>query len=298
MTWSALHVASAAATAHALAQRLPFFVDGAAVGSIDRKHLSALRRYPQWLDLRADAVVLHIDMSERNTALEVMNTALRDQGLVRAWRRETFPLLNPGTGAVLALMERAAMRFWGALTLGAHATGFLADAAGNATHLWIAQRSPHKAIDPGLFDNLIGGGVAVGQTPLQALVREGWEEAGLSSAQMQRAVPGRVVRVMRPVAEGFQNERLHSFDLRLEPGEQPVNQDGEVANFQLLPVAPALALAATQAMTVDASLVTLEFALRHRLLPAWEMRGAERQLGASLLGLDRLAASVPFAHSS
>ena len=72
MTWSALHVASAAATAHALAQRLPFFVDGAAAGSIDRKHLSALRRYPQWLDLRADAVVLHIDLRERNAALQAM----------------------------------------------------------------------------------------------------------------------------------------------------------------------------------------------------------------------------------
>ena len=298
MTWSALRVASAAVAARALAQRVPFFVDGANVGCVDRKHLSVLRGYPQWLDVRADAVGLHIDMSQRNTALEVINAALREQGFVRTWRSEIFPLLNPNTGAVLAVMERAAMRFWGALTLGAHATGYLADAWGHPTHLWIAQRSRDKATDPGLSDNLVGGGVAWGQSPLQALVREGWEEAGLSPQQMQRAVPGRVLRVMRPVAEGFQHEWLHSFDLRLEPGEQPVNQDGEVANFQLLPVAQALALAATQAMTVDASLVTLEFALRHRLLPAWEMRGAEGQLDASPHGLDRLAASVPFAHSS
>ena len=284
MTWSALRVASAAVAARALAQRLPFFVDGTIAGCIDRKHLSVLRGYPQWLDLRADAVVLHIDLRERNAALQAMNTALREQGLVRAWRNEIFPLLNPFTGDVLALMERAAMRFWGALTLGAHATGYVADVQGHPTDLWIAQRSPHKATDPGLFDNLIGGGVALGQTPLQALVREGWEEAGLSRQQMQRAVPGRVVRVMRPVAEGFQHEWLHSFDVRLEAGEIPANQDGEVANFQLLPVAQALALAATQAMTVDASLVTLDFALRHRLLPAREMRSAERQLGAHLLG--------------
>ena len=298
MTWSALQVASAAVAARALARRVPFVVDGANVGSVDRKHLSVLRGYPQWLDVHADAVLLHIHMSERNTALEVINTALCEQGLVRAWRNEIFPLLNPLTGEVLALMERAAMRFWGALTLGAHATGYLADARGHPTHLWIARRSPHKATDPGLSDNLIGGGVAFGQSPVQALVREGWEEAGLSPQQMRRAVPGRVLRVMRPVAEGFQHEWLHCFDLRLEPDEKPVNQDGEVASFQLLPVAQALALAATQAMTVDASLVTLEFALRHRLLPVWEMRSAERQLGASLRGLDRLAASAPVAHSS
>jgi 8-oxo-dGTP pyrophosphatase MutT (NUDIX family) len=166
---------------------------------------------------------------------------------------------------VLAVIERAATRFWGSLTLGAHATGYVADAGGRPTHLWIAQRSFTKATDPGLYDNLVGGGVAQGQSPVQALVREGWEEAGMSAAQMQRAVPGRVVRLMRPVAEGFQHEWLHSFDLRLETHEAPNNQDGEVAGFELLPVARALALAAADAMTVDASLVTLDFALRHRL---------------------------------
>ncbi len=284
MIWAALQAASPEVARQALARRVPFFVGEAAVGSVDREHLHALAPYPQWLTLRGSAIVLHTDMTRHGAALAVVNTALRGQGLVRAWRDETFPLLNPATGQPLAHMERAAMRFWGALTLGAHATGYLADAAGRATHLWIAQRSPHKATDPGLFDNLIGGGVAVGQTPLQALVREGWEEADLTEQQMQRAVPGRVLRLMRPVAEGFQYEHLHSFDLRLDPGDNPTNQDGEVANFQLLPVAEALALAATPAMTVDASLVTLDFALRHRLLPLWEMRSAERQLGASLLG--------------
>ncbi len=46
----------------------------------------------------------------------------------------------------------------------------------------------------------------------------------------------------------------------------PVNQDGEVAELRLLPVAQALALASGDDMTTDASLVTLDFALRHRLL--------------------------------
>ena len=36
----------------------------------------------------------------------------------------------------------------------------------------------------------------------------------------------------------------------------------------LLPVADALACAAAGEMTVDAALATLDFALRHRLLPA------------------------------
>ena len=91
-------------------------------------------------------------------------------------------------------MERASARFWGTLTLGAHANGFVADADGRPTHLWIAQRSFDKATDPGKFDNLIGGGVPEGQTPLQALVREGWEEAGLTPDALRAVDAGSVLR--------------------------------------------------------------------------------------------------------
>ena len=63
---------------------------------------------------------------------------------------------------------------------------------------------------------------------------------------------------------------LSSYDLPLPDAVQPHNQDGEVAAFLRLPVAEALALAASDRMTVDAALVTLDFALRHRLLPGDE----------------------------
>ncbi len=56
----------------------------------------------------------------------------------------------------------------------------------------------------------------------------------------------------------------------------PHNQDGEVAGFRCLPLDEALALAAGDQMTVDAALVTLDFALRHALLPARAGRRAAR----------------------
>ena len=75
-------------------------------------------------------------------------------------------------------MERAAARFWGSLTLGAHCNGWVAGPGGRAAMLWIGRRAPHKATDPGRLDNLVGGGVPDGQSPDEALWREGWEEAG------------------------------------------------------------------------------------------------------------------------
>lgn len=264
MAWPAI----AAARAHDPATRVPFFIGGHAAGSVAQAHADALQRWPAWLRMAPGRVELIAADAARDEALATINHTLRREGLVRAWRDETYAIVSLRTGERLARTERAASRFWGTLTSGAHATGYIANEQGRPTHLWIAQRSAHKATDPGLHDNLIGGGVADGQSPFEALVREGWEEAGLKPVQMAAARRGRVIRLHRDIPEGLQLEDLHSFDLLMPAGLVPENQDGEVARFDLLPMAQALALAAGHSVTVDAALVTLDFGLRHGLLTA------------------------------
>jgi 8-oxo-dGTP pyrophosphatase MutT (NUDIX family) len=240
-------------------------------------------------------VALQIEPPRLDAVLAQLNNTLRSLGLIRAWRDEPFALFDPADGTRLATMERAAARFWGSLTLGAHANGYLADASGRPTHLWVAERSPTKATDPGKLDNLVGGGVPLGQTPAEALVREGWEEAGLDAAAMGRASPGSVIELQRPLPDcgglGWQWERLYTWDLRLDPAVQPRNQDGEVAALRLLPVLEAIELAQGEAMTVDAALVTLDFAWRHRLLAAAQ----SDRLRKALLPLQRGATPHFFA---
>lgn len=258
--------------------RVPLFVegDGTPVGSVARAHLDALARWPALIDVAPDAVRLRA-VPDLDARLDEVHAALRDDGWIRAWRDERFTLWQPRTMRPLAAIERAAARFWGTLTLGAHANGYVADDAGRPCALWIAQRSWHKPTDPGKLDNLVGGGVPHGQSPFDALVREGWEEAGLDAATMAAARPGRVIALDCDIAEGLQHEHLHVWDLPLPRDVMPHNQDGEVAALRLVPVDEALALAATGAMTVDAALATLDFALRHRLLDATQhARLAER----------------------
>lgn len=273
---------------HALTQarrqerpRRPFLVDGERVGSVDEAHLSALQPWGRWVEVGAEAVVLAVAPSDRDAVFAEMNHRLRTQGLIRAWRDEPFPLLSPTTGGVMAVFERAAARFWGTLTLGAHCNGWVAAEDGHPQQMWIARRSATKATDPGKLDNLVGGGVPLGQTPWDALVREGYEEAGLSPAQMARAVPGRVIELDRDTPEGRQFERLHVFDLRLDPSEIPCNRDGEVAEWHLWTLPETCEVAATAHMTVDAALVTLEFLLRHQAIPSHvEAQNLARWLGA------------------
>ncbi len=265
-----------AAASRAERLRRPLYLGPHCVGSVAAEHLAALRGLAAALALDDQGVRLPVQQATAVWA--ELNPRLREAGLVQAWRDEVFGVPDPATLQVLATLERAAARFWGTLTFGAHANGVVRDGAGRPTHLWIATRSPHKPTDPGLLDNLIGGGVPFGQTPQDALWREGWEEAGVPLERMQQARAAGVLRLHRDIPEGFQHEWLYAYDLDLPPGWQPCNQDGEVAAFACLPVQEALALACGEGMTVDAALVTLDFGRRHGLL-------ADAGLAQALLAL-------------
>lgn len=277
--------------------RVPFHVLQAgqrlATGSVAVAHLPALARWPEALRVDEQGVLLTLPAAEREAFFAQANQALREAGLIVAWRDETYPVLAIESKQLLATFERAASRFWGTLTFGAHCNGCVLDASGRPAQLWIARRSLSKATDPGLLDNLIGGGVPHGQTPAETLLREGWEEAGLLPHQMSELRAGHVLRVARDIPEGFQLEELSVFDLALPAGLVPSNQDGEVAALSLMSTAEALAHAATEAMTVDASLAMLDFALRHALLPAAQHAGLDAALAALRVGTAELPRSIP-----
>lgn len=282
-----------AATAHDAAARVPFFVlegdEALEAGSVARAHLAALARWPAELRIDAAGVTLQVPAGARDAFFAEANTWLHREGLLVGWRSETYPVDALADRRRLARFERTASRFWGTLTYGAHCNGYVAGADGRPEALWIARRAWSKPTDPGLLDNLIGGGVPADQSPLEAVLREGWEEAGLAPRQMLGLQPGHVLRLGRDIPEGFQREHLSVFDLALPEGLTPLNQDGEVGELQRLPIAEALALAATDAMTVDAGLVTLDFALRHRLLPAAVHEALETAIAGLRIGSTMLA---------
>jgi 8-oxo-dGTP pyrophosphatase MutT (NUDIX family) len=254
--------------------RVPFVLmdeRGPVLGSVAVDHLDALREWPDAFqridgpDGEPRALALRLPAPVRDARLAQVHERLRAQGLIVAWRDEPYPLRDRD-GGEHGTIERAASRFWGTLTLGAHCNGWVADAAGRPSHLWIARRSQSKPTDPGRLDNMVGCGVALGQTPRDAVIREGWEEAGLRPAQMAALVTGGLVDLECDIPEGRQHERLHVFDLELPAGLAPRNIDGEVAEHRLMPVAEALARAAAGELTTDATLATLDFALRRGLV--------------------------------
>ena len=82
-----------------------------------------------------------------------------------------------------------------------------------------------------------------------------------------------LVRMLRDLPEGVQWEQVYVYDLMLPPGFVPRNQDGEVSEHRRVGLAALLDIMSSGAMTVDATLVTLD-ALRRRGWPGTEDRRA------------------------
>src|SRR5436190_17296885 len=88
----------------------------------------------------------------RTAALAVVALRLSAEGALTAWRDEPYPVSAYPNRAPLFELERSAARYFGIHTFAAHVNGLVGD--DDRWQMWLARRSPTKAIDPGLLDNL------------------------------------------------------------------------------------------------------------------------------------------------
>lgn len=193
----------------------------------------------------------NLRLTQNDPALAEVAETLRDSGVLRGWRNELLDIFNDA-GSVLARIERAAMRPLGLATRAVHLNAFTPD--GN---IWIAQRALHKSTDPGMWDTLVGGLIASGETPALALLRESYEEAGLAPTDLaQGKVIGEFV-VSRQVPEGYQVEAVTVTDCVLPAHCQPANQDGEVSLIRTASPAEVLEMIEAGLFTTEAALSVL-----------------------------------------
>ncbi len=200
-----------------------------------------------------------LDLAGRTALLNDLAHRLRDAGLLRGWRNEQLDVRPLDGGAALASIERTACRALGIATHAVHLNGFTADG-----RLWVAQRAPHKGVDPNMWDNLVGGMVSSGEDELLALERESFEEAGFD-LKRHRALRGGLVREQRPIPEGHMVETVQVFDLVLPADFVPKNEDGEVQRFELRTIDAVLDAIERDEFTVEAALVTLDGLVRHEV---------------------------------
>ena len=184
-----------------------------------------------------------------SASLAAVAGCLRGLGLAAPWRDEGLAVVD-ADGRVHGQVERAVVRVLGLSTAAVHLTGSTPDG-----RVWVQQRSDDKATDAGLWDTLMGGQIAAGESVETALARETWEEAGLDVAALiglQRLAP---ILLRRPVEEGYLVERLEVYDAVVPEGLRPENHDGEVQRFACLDRPTLGAWLANGRFTLEASLI-------------------------------------------
>ncbi|NML33159.1 NUDIX hydrolase [Paraburkholderia antibiotica] len=250
----------------------PFLIGAERVGWIRESDVPLLARWPDVFEIDAAHVTLvpgfdSVDL--RSAALASVIGALAADGRIPGWRDETYAIRNAFDAPPLAYIERAASRFFGTMTYAVHLNGVVEYAdggasSGGAPQLWIARRSDTKATDPGMLDNVVAGGIGWGFGVAETIVKECWEEAGIPAEIAARATAGRTAHVLQSLPEGTQAEQIFIYDLALPTDFAPRNQDGEVGEHRLARIDEVARWIEEDAMTVDASLATLDCLLRRR----------------------------------
>lgn len=244
---------------------LPLHLGAIPIGWVRLEQSGLLRAWPRVFEILEKFVrIRSAPESVLSAALAEVARALARDGAIRGWRGETYAVRAQEDGVPLFHLERAAMRFFGLTSVAAHLIGYVVE--DKNLNFWIARRAATKAIDPGMLDTLVGGGVPSGEDAWRTLLRECGEEAGIPLALAEQARPAGVLRVCREVPEGVHSEILHVYDLALPGSFAPRNADGEVSEFLTLAPHALLERIARGEMTVEAGLVAADFVLRRALL--------------------------------
>ncbi|MXR37731.1 NUDIX hydrolase [Craterilacuibacter sinensis] len=248
---------------HDLSDFVPLRIAGEVMGAVNPVWHARLLSCPSGLFMaegEALACRLTGNSHENSRLLDAAARGWCEAGWLSGWRDEKFASYQ-ANGLPLFQLDRAAFRPLGLTSHAAHINGLTRLSSGEV-RMWVGRRSPDKSFEPNRMDNLVGGGVAAGETVHDACLREGWEEAGISAERLAPLTVASRILAERPVARGLHREWLHAFDLWLPEGVKPANQDGEVAEYSLLPLTEVEALLLQERFMADAALVAIDCLLR------------------------------------
>jgi 8-oxo-dGTP pyrophosphatase MutT (NUDIX family) len=246
---------------------VPLVARGHRIGWLLHENATALTRFPRVFAAEADRVrlVAEGDAETVSAAVDEVVEALVVENLVPKWRNETFDVIVRWGDKPIFRLDRGAVPFFGTRAYGVHLNGYRRD---GGLRLWIGRRAPDKRVSPNKLDNIVAGGVGNGHGIAATLFKEAEEEGGIPARLVERALPVGAVSYCMETELGIRDDVLYVYDLDLPADFVPVNRDGEIVHFELMPAGEVVErVRTTDDFKFNVNLVILDFALRHGLIP-------------------------------
>ena len=245
-----------------------FYVAGARVGRIKGPVREALQQWPDWFELAGDRVSLSAQIqgfTQRSEVLEQVTTQLVDTGVISHRHGEPYPVTAGRRELAYARIDRAAAPYFGLRAYGQHLNGYVREATG--LKLWVARRAADRRNYPGRLDNLVAGGLPQDLGLADNLLKECWEEASIPAELVRKARPVGALTYCRETRTGLKPDTLYCYDLELPADFTPLNSDGEVAEFYLMPVEEvAEIIRSSDEFKLNCNLVVIDFLMRQGVL--------------------------------
>ena len=246
----------------------PFYIADHRVGFVKHYLCEALKQWPTYFSISDDAVRFSAEVDrvdDRSHVLDEVVHRLVEQGVIKYYLGETYPVTGARREQVLAKLDRGAATYFGIKTYGQHLNGY--DNSNRALKLWTARRAPNRIRFPNMLDNLVAGGLPENLSLYNNLIKECEEEANIPVDLVKTAKAVGVVSYCRETEIGLKPDTLYCYDLELPETFAPQNTDGEVSEFQLLPIEEIIELIRnTNEFKPNSNLVNLDFLIRHGLI--------------------------------
>ncbi|KAF8514850.1 hypothetical protein BU17DRAFT_76967 [Hysterangium stoloniferum] len=196
--------------------------------------------------------------------------------ILKGWSDETYPVythppkqMSVAHDPIAFAIERAALPLFGLVNFGCLLTAYVRDPLTDQMKLWIPRRSRMKRTWPGKLDVTSGGGMGLGDSAMETILRESAEEARLDERYLQECIrPVGVLPFPNRSPEGWILPGLYYlFELPL-PSDGSIYprvnaSDGEVEAFELMEVGDVLTSLLEGRFKASSALAILDFLIRH-----------------------------------
>jgi len=218
-------------------QFLPFCIENFCYGLTHKDHATHLTSWPDVFSITDTELSLNpaLDTAVKRTeAIEPIMRELYENGVIDSWVGEQYSISTEFNGPSAMLLERAAVAFLGVQGYGIHVNGLVRKPEG--IYVWVAVRSKSKPFWPGQLDQIVAGGQPEGISLMDNLIKEAAEEAAIPKQVAQTAQLVGEIQYRSQTHRGLNNDGIFAYDLWLDETFTPINTDGEVDSFQLMPL--------------------------------------------------------------